>query len=290
MSNQELFHSGTAVSRSQRILYTPSNFAKASLFHLQEVGELQAMIPHSSHRSGLNSYLFFIVLSGSGSLTYHGRTVPLSVGDCVFIDCSHSYTHTTSDNLWRLKWCHFYGPNMPEIYEQYLERGGQPVLHPGTPAVFDHMLAQLYQIADSADHIRDMKINETLASLLTLLMQEGWHAESQGAGGRRQDIQYVKEFLEAYYAQKITLDGLADHFFINKFHLMRLFKAQYGMSINHYLQQIRITQAKQLLRFTDKKVEMIGLECGLGAHSYFTRTFKKVEGIAPSEYRDQWKL
>ena len=63
---------------------------------------------------------------------------------------------------------------------------------------------------------------------------------------------------------------------------------QYGMSINAYLTSLRITHAKQLLRFTDKTVEEIGLECGLGALHYFSRVFKEVEGVAPSVYRSQW--
>ena len=60
------------------------------------------------------------------------------------------------------------------------------------------------------------------------------------------------------------------------------------MSINSYLLQLRITHAKQLLRFTDETAEAIGIECGIGPLNYFSRTFKKVEGITPSEYRRQW--
>ena len=126
--------------------------------------------------------------------------------------------------------------------------------------------------------------------LLSALMQESCQPEKQQTASRRQDLTKVRNYLDEHFTEKITLDELSDSFFINKFYLVRLFKEQYGQSINHYLQQIRITKAKQLLRFTDKTVEQIGLECGLGAHSYFTRTFKKVEGITPSEFRSQWLL
>ena len=77
-------------------------------------------------------------------------------------------------------------------------------------------------------------------------------------------------------------------FYINKYYLTKTFKAQYGVSITAYLQQIRITKAKQMLRFTDKTVEEIGIECGLGAAHYFSQTFKSVEGVPPSKYREQW--
>ncbi len=60
------------------------------------------------------------------------------------------------------------------------------------------------------------------------------------------------------------------------------------MSVTTYLQNVRITHAKQLLRFTDKSVEEVGLSCGIGELNYFSRVFKEVEGVSPSTYREQW--
>lgn len=46
------------------------------------------------------------------------------------IDCRKAYSHSTSDNLWSLQWCHFYAPFLPAVYGKYKERGGRPVFHP----------------------------------------------------------------------------------------------------------------------------------------------------------------
>ena len=59
--------------QSNRVLYTPSVFAKSSLIYLQETGELTALKPHVSRREQLNSYLFFIVLDGLGSVQYDNK-------------------------------------------------------------------------------------------------------------------------------------------------------------------------------------------------------------------------
>ena len=75
---------------------------------------------------------------------------------------------------------------------------------------------------------------------------------------------------------------------ISKFHLSRVFKEQFGVSIHTYVRNLRITKAKQMLRFTDKKLEDIGYRCGLGAPHYFSRIFRQVEGITPSEFREKW--
>lgn len=88
--------------------------------------------------------------------------------------------------------------------------------------------------------------------------------------------------------RKIVLDDLSERFFINKFYLTKIFKETYGTTINSYLISKRITGAKQLLRFTDKTVDEIGNAVGMEDANYFSRMFRKVEGISPSEYRKQW--
>lgn len=81
--------------QSSRILYTPSPFARSSLLHLQEVGSLTAIRPHTSKREKLQSYLCFMVEDGEGELVYEGKKYELRSGDVVFIDCRKAYSHST---------------------------------------------------------------------------------------------------------------------------------------------------------------------------------------------------
>lgn len=284
----ELFYSHTPSVESNRILYTPSAFARTSLCHLQEAGYLQAVHPHTSSRSNLVSYLFFVVLSGKGRLDYEGVTYELAAGDCVFIDCRKSYSHSTGEQLWALRWCHFYAASLPAIYEKYKERGGTPVFHPDNLDNYISILSNIQDIAASSDHVRDMRINERLNSLLTLLMEESWHPENGMLSRKRVNLSEIKAHLDEFYADKIVLDDLAERFFINKYYLTRIFKETYGTTITSYVQSVRITHAKQMLRFTDMSVDEIGRAVGMDGANYFSRIFQKVEGIRPSEYRKRW--
>ena len=144
-----LFTSSPSV-QSSRILYTPSPFARSSLLHLQEVGSLSAIRPHTSKREKLQSYLCFMVEDGEGELVYEGKKYELKAGDVVFIDCRKAYSHSTgnsstgdghsvgnnhsTDNansatnpntkLWSLRWCHFYGPSMLNIMVRRSRQSG----------------------------------------------------------------------------------------------------------------------------------------------------------------------
>ena len=308
-----LFTSSPSV-QSSRILYTPSPFARSSLLHLQEVGSLTAIRPHTSKREKLQSYLCFMVEDGEGELVYEGKKYELKTGDVVFIDCRKAYSHSTGMNpnagLWSLRWCHFYGPSMPAIYAKYCERGGLPVIRGADVSVdvargadmgrrddiscgadvsqYAAILTDIYTLASSSDYIRDMRINGKLNDLLTLLMESSWHREAHTNAPKKMEISRVKSFLDEHYKEKLSLESVASHFFIDKHYLARLFKEQYGVTLVTYLQQVRITHAKRMLRFTDKSIEEIGLECGIGELNYFSRVFKKLEGVSPSEFRSVW--
>lgn len=76
---------------------------------------------------------------------------------------------------------------------------------------------------------------------------------------------------------------------MSRSHLSRAFKAQFGVNISEYLLGLRITRAKQLLRFSSDSVEDIASACGIEDANFFARTFKKVEGMSPSQFRALWK-
>ena len=312
MDNALLFTNTNSVS-SNRIIYTPSAFARSSLIHLQETGTLQATHPHKNERSGLSSCLFFTVLSGDGRLTYDGEIYTLHSGDCVFIDCKKPYSHETGSNahqeqvdttidatiyttdtagptneLWSLQWVHFYGPNMGAIYRKYQERGGKPVFRTSQLNSYHDILDELYNIASSPDYVRDMRIHEKLSSLLILLMEDAWDDMQMQATPDTLDIQEIKDYLDENFKRRISLDDLAGSFYLNKYYLMKLFKERYGMTINAYLNQARVTWVKQQLRFTDKTVEMLAAELQIEP-AYLSRLFKKVEGVSPTSFRKSWR-
>ena len=103
-----------------------------------------------------------------------------------------------------------HAPSLPAVYEKYKERGGHPVFHPADIEPFTTLLTDIYDLASSSDYIRDMRINEKLGMLLTLLMEQSWHPESVTVSRKRLELAAVKEYLDEHYTEKLTLDDLAD--------------------------------------------------------------------------------
>ena len=116
------------------------------------------------------------------------------------------------------------------------------MFHPDDLTTFTSLLTDLYNLASSSDYIRDMRINEKLGSLLTLLMEQSWHPESVIVSRKRIELATVKEYLDEHFTEKIMLEELVEKFFINKFYLSKIFKETYGTTVNNYLISKRITR------------------------------------------------
>lgn len=274
----------------ERVIYTPSDFARAELLHLQEAGHLTATKPHSSHRDKLNSFLLIIITAGSGTLSYRNNVHKLKAGDCAFIDCSEPYTHSTSSDPWSMSWVHFYGNNIAKIYDRYINETGNYIFTPYNTFPLLQLVDELFLLSQANDHIRDIKLHERLTVLLSSVLDEAVSYSLQRQNMSKWDVQLknVRDYLSSHYAEKISLENVASQFYLNKFTMIRYFKDQYGMSPIAYLLQVRITKAKEMLRFTNNNIDEVAWKCGFPDGNYFSRAFKKIEHITPREYRRSW--
>lgn len=274
------------VSNSSRILATPTAFAKSHFLYVQEIGSLQSVSPHVSRRDNLESFLLFIVTKGRGSLTYHGQTFSLATGDCVFLDCLEEYAHESSlEDPWELSWVHFHGKQAPLLYRHFQELGGDFLFHPGNLSLFLDTLEILFETQKNPGNSREVLSYRYLTDLVALCIGEIGNAGTDSITAKIRDIQ---TYLDLHFAEKISLDDLAERYFISKFHLSREFKKLTGTTIGNYLTAKRVSHAKKQLRFTTLPLDAIARECGLSDTSYFVKVFKNAEGMTPGEYRSRW--
>ena len=274
------------IIKSHRVLNTPSEFARENLFYVQEVGYLKSLKSHTSRREHLNSYLFFTVLSGSGQFTYCGRQHTLHANDCIFIDCNRPYSHCSSEtDPWELMWVHFNGRQASCYYGFYESILPHAVFHTELQTDFITTLQTVIQLQKINDLRSEFLISKLLTDLLTLCITRNDSASSQES---TEKLEQVRDYLDVHFAEKISLDSLAEEFYISKFYLAREFKKYYGVTIGDYLRTRRVTHAKELLRFTDKPIDEIAGLCGIPDSNYFSKMFRKSEGYSASEYRKKW--
>jgi two-component system response regulator YesN len=101
------------------------------------------------------------------------------------------------------------------------------------------------------------------------------------------NIHKIKQYVDANFQKNMNLKSIAAKFFMNPVYLGQLFKKTYGVYFNDHVQQLRISEAKKLLRQTDKRVYEIAELVGFNNADYFVTQFEKMEQMTPTEYRNR---
>lgn len=154
---------------------------------------------------------------------------------------------------------------------------------------------------------------EDLTACLRLMLQEaagalpGWEAVCQnllevvlvrlgrqrdivlsgGAPGLRssRECDLVRRYIDNHFKENLTLKQLAEMAHINKYHLSHTFQREFHTSPISYLIARRIQESRFLLRETDHSISQIAQILGFSSLSYFSQSFRRLEGISPNEYR-----
>lgn len=98
------------------------------------------------------------------------------------------------------------------------------------------------------------------------------------------------KYINDNYDQEITLEDVAFEIGFSTYYFGKMFKKTFNISFTDYLSNVRITQAKQLLRDSQQTIKDITYSIGYMDPNYFTRVFKKSEGLTPTEYRNKIML
>jgi AraC family transcriptional regulator len=100
-------------------------------------------------------------------------------------------------------------------------------------------------------------------------------------------LKRVTDWMAQHIAEDLNLDQLAARVGLSKFHFDRLFKRTIGLSPSRYQIDMRMNEARRLLRETRKSVLEVALDVGYTNPSHFAKLFRRENGLTPSEYRQQ---
>ncbi|MEB5919668.1 helix-turn-helix domain-containing protein [Enterococcus innesii] len=116
---------------------------------------------------------------------------------------------------------------------------------------------------------------------ISLLHVEKNNEASPSLSLRHKILRYIHE----NYREHITLDTLADHLHLSRYHTSRLIKNTLGMTFSLYLMIYRIEVAKKELSTSDRSINEISVRVGFNDPNYFSKKFKKATSYTPKEYR-----
>lgn len=273
---------------SVRLIATPSEFARAAFFFVQEVGHFHATPPYFTEREGIDSYLIVYTVSGSGRLAYRDKSYRLASGQAFFIDCM-TYQHYSAygDGAWELLWVHLNGSQARRYYEAFCGYSPAPVVEAGGGSVIPGRIRELIDLHRARFAHTELLSSRLLTDVLTELVVLA-SGSGQSPGDAPVFVKQTVQAIDTRYTEKLTLDSLAWELSVSKFNLSRAFKRHIGLAPIEYLIQVRINHAKELLKYADTPIGEIAESIGIDNASHFINLFKDRTGSTPLAYRKQW--
>ncbi len=282
--------STSGITDSVRMLHTPGEFARKNLLYVQEVGRLKSLQAHKSQRENLNSYLFFGVASGEGTVFIGSDSYKVKEGDCVLINCSNYYAHESSmDKPWELIWVHFNGHGAEEYFRLFMEQNeNKSVFRPGSMKDMKAYIGELMECQKEKDLEAELQSGEILLRLLNSCILSVMRQKGNQQDRYKEICREIRESVNERYRQANLVAALAEKYEMEEDELDDCFHKTYGITLRDYILNRRFTAAKELLRFTIKPVKEIVDESGIGNDDLFRRLFQDGEGMTAEEYRMKW--
>lgn len=153
------------------------------------------------------------------------------------------------------------------------------------------ILRLLQQVADAQSRpYAEFRTRNLFSDLWLLLLREMEQLEHRAGLPKpvsQERIQIMMDYIHRHYAEKLTLEQIAASAAVSKRECLRCFQSCISKSPFAYLLDYRIRVAEQLLRTTERSVTEIAMETGFSGAAYFSKMFRELRQMSPSQYRKQ---
>ncbi|HEX9924726.1 MAG TPA: AraC family transcriptional regulator [Anaerolineae bacterium] len=267
------------------------NVETSKFWHAQDIGNLELLratyITHTFSRHVHEGFAIGVIERGAEMFYYRGETHVASAGTIVVINPGEVHTGQAVDETgWTYRMLY---PEVALLRQAASEASGRPHGIPFFPSpVFrDDYLAGLirklhFTLEKSVSALE--RQSHFLETLVQLILR---HADNRPVLPAMFDLHpgigQVRAFLEAHYAQNVSLEQLSGIAGVSSFHLTRLFRESVGLPPHAYLNQVRIFHAKKLLTLGQSIAE-VAFETGFADQSHLNRHFKRIVGVTPGQY------
>jgi len=239
-------------------------------------------------KAGARQAILIYCLSGLGQLQLEDREFKVDKGSAILIPPNHPHVYSADrQDPWSIFWVHFSGTQVSDVSTVLGTNPDAPIVHvPDTRLVlqaFEDVYACLnYNFSDSGLLLMSSK----LINLFSMIRLHRKHRHPRRQAAEDSVLSTIK-FMRQHLDMNLTLNELAAQSGQSVPYYCRRFKERTDQSPMSYFIHLRLQKACELLVQTDLSVKDVAEELGYKDPYYFSRLFKKIEGCAPSQYREQ---
>lgn len=276
----------------QRLHVLPSPLIRQALTRkptsrllVTDAGHFPHAARHGRQRKhGSAQVIVMLCVDGVGWCDLAGGRHQVGAGDAVVIPPRTPHLYYADDTRpWTIWWMHVTGEDLPDL----LDAIDLPTSGP-TVRINDD-----YRALTLMEHVVDsLGRDETMASL-TNAAGSAWNllallaAERAGRGLGTEPVRRAQDCLRENLQHPIAVRLLAERAGLSTSHFSARFRSLTGYSVTEYVKRLRMARARQRLITTEHSIAEIGSSVGYPDAFYFSRQFRIVHGVSPSEFRSR---
>lgn len=239
-------------------------------------------------------YELIIVLKGSVMIYNSPKPVKLNVNDILLINSKivHAIKHTEEENICLIIQMHpsiFRNNQNDNVnYHFYLNSSDEEI---PIAVGYKHFIKLAVQIAlvfvkkDVKSYYRTRAILYTIVADLFEYVAYDMHFKTVSSNDNASTMMQIIEYIQHNLRNENVLKTLYKELGMSEKTVYRFLKENIGLSAKELIDNMRIDEAKNLLKYSSKHIGCIVDECGFSSENTFYRIFKNRVGITPSEYR-----
>lgn len=273
------------------IQYVPKRLQYTDLY-VNQYGIEACAAGHDHGPAVRDHYLIHYILSGTGIFKVGDCTYTLHAGEG-FLICPQAVTYYQADgnNPWHYCWVGFHGHQAEAALREAGLSQEQPIFrYNRDSALHDQFMKFIH--TDHLNTAGELHLIGTLYALLSMLIELQPHppASHPRHGKKEAYAAQVIAFIEAHYADKISIAEIARYVGLDRSYLCSLFQDCVHTSMQEYLIQFRMKKAIQLLDNPLLAIGDVARSVGYQDPLLFSKIFKKHAGVSPRHYRERHLL
>lgn len=234
-----------------------------------------------------NEFHLHFVLNGKGSLTVNNTTYSIKKDDLFLIPKGQKvYYEADNHEPWEYMWVTFDGDKAIDYLRYMGFANDRYVICSSIPTACYQPLITKTLDSNQLTIANEIKRVGYLYEIITMLI------ESQNSAKSRRNLDYSNktyvehalQFISVNY-DKITINDIAKYVGINRSYLSTIFKEELNISPQEFLIDFRLKKAADLLGQTNLSIQEIATEIGYQNSCSFSKTFKRIYGENPTDYR-----
>lgn len=271
------------------LFHTPTEASREIFYSVLRAGHLIAGRDYKQVHPNYPGHKILLCLKGTGYVKVNDRIWPVATGQVAWIFNHYANTHWPEEGSpWEMYWIRVDGPHMDQIYKM-LTSSGSPVFGGVNAKSATAIFRRIFRIMQHRPIAMEAALHGEVASLIKELFTSR-HSANPHPNDEKQIPKSLHKPIEAmrlYYQKPLRVGELASMAGMSVSNFFRNFKAATGTSPIDWLKRERINQAKKRLLETDESIAQIAEETGYYDQFYFSRDFKRMNQISPSQYRQR---